>query len=791
MKRLNHHFLSWVGVWLFFGVLAAITFRCAWSADMGFASSDVNLGGLAHRKDMGWNLFSGFFTGRPLFGGANQSISFFNVLAQFLPLTSFLELFYGGVLVVGSVAMVWFLRLWSLGWVASVAGALVGFWFNSILLASSGHVYKMEVLVFSVLVLALVEKCVRAEAWRSRVGFALLTGLAVGLMMVEQQDVALLAGLFVGPYALLRLLQAKLGKGQAALLLGLMGGVGLLFAGPVLLKSYDTNIRQSANVQGDAGAKWDYITQWSMVPDEWPDLIAPGWSGWHTGHPEAPYWGRIGQTADFVQTGEGFRNFRLDSSYLGVLSFGLAALGGVWMWRHRKEKWRALVIFWGVACGLGLVLACGRYAGLYRLFFELPLLGDIRAPIKLLDNVQIGLGILSAFGVQALCSGEGIRDRMGKRFLIGFLGVSGVLFLMAAWVYLFPEGWRGRFEQAGFAGQAEGLLRCMSGSWLHAGVCALLGALGVWLAFQKRLLWAGLLLVSVLAVDSVLLTSRYFRAESLQRVVGSNPVLDLLAERQGDERVAFLDQGGVYNSWLAVDGVYRGLNLFNIWQMNRMPVEYEELLRVLGSNPVRLWQLASVRFVTMPEQVLESMKEHPVMSEWFQPVLRYQMPTGQGLRRDVVVRFHQSVPRFGLYRSWQSVPLEAQVNRLAEGTHDPLRSVLVAVETGLEAVSTRTVVEEINPVVLDRRHARLEVAVDERSILRFSQRYQPGWSVWVNGEPADLLRLDFLVMGVALEAGTHVVEFRAPRSRSASYIVGVGFSVLLILGMLMRINRKG
>ena len=55
---------------------------------------------------------------------------------------------------------------------------------------------------------------------------------------------------------------------------------------------------------------------------------------------------------------------------------------------------------------------------------------------------------------------------MGKRFLLGFLGVSGVLFLMAAWVYLFPEGWRGRFEQAGFAGQAEGLLRCMSGSWL-------------------------------------------------------------------------------------------------------------------------------------------------------------------------------------------------------------------------------------------------------------------------------------------------------------------------------------
>ena len=98
------------------------------------------------------------------------------------------------------------------------------------------------------LVLALIEKCVRSGAWCGRVGYALLTGFTVGLMMMEQQDVALLAGLFVGPYALLRMIQTKAGAVRSVLLLGMIGLVGLVFAGPVLLKSYDTNIRQSANV---------------------------------------------------------------------------------------------------------------------------------------------------------------------------------------------------------------------------------------------------------------------------------------------------------------------------------------------------------------------------------------------------------------------------------------------------------------------------------------------------------------------------------------------------------------
>ena len=69
----------------------------------------------------------------------------------------------------------------------------------------------------------------------------------------------------------------------------------------------------------------------------------------------------------------------------------------------------------------------------------------------------------------------------------------------------------------------------------------------------------------------------------------------------------------------------------------------------------------------------------------------------------------------------------------------------------------------------------MEVHVDEPVMLRFSQRMQPGWQVFVNGKEQPLLTMDYLVMGVKLEAGHQVVEFRAPQSRAALYILGLGF----------------
>ena len=84
--------------------------------------------------------------------------------------------------------------------------------------------------------------------------------------------------------------------------------------------------------------------------------------------------------------------------------------------------------------------------------------------------------------------------------------------------------------------------------------------------------------------------------------------------------------------------------------------------------------------------------------------------------------------------------------------------------------------EAVEPTEITRSRVRVEVQVDEPVMLRFSQRIQPGWQVFVNGKEQPLLTLDYLVMGVRLPSGAHEVVFYAPKN---NYAAGMG-SIALI-----------
>ena len=73
---------------------------------------------------------------------------------------------------------------------------------------------------------------------------------------------------------------------------------------------------------------------------------------------------------------------------------------------------------------------------------------------------------------------------------------------------------------------------------------------------EASMAFGGLLLIGLLSIDSLLLTSRYFKANSVKKLSVPNAVLDQLAQKQGVERV-LCGSKWIYNNWLAVDSVYR------------------------------------------------------------------------------------------------------------------------------------------------------------------------------------------------------------------------------------------
>ncbi len=778
---------------LFFVALAAITFRCVWPADMVFSASDLNIGRLAFKKNFLPEMLTGYFTANQVMGSSGSNLTLFNVILAVLPLTVFANLFYGLVLVAGSASMVWFLRLWNRSWLASVFGALIAFWINSIMLAHGGHAYKMEVLAFSVLSLCLIEKSVRAESVKKVVGFSILAGLTIGIMMIEQQDVALLAGLFVGSYTLFRLLQAHLKEPvKWGGVLAPISIVALLLAGNTLIGSYKHNIAGAAPMQqgpGGGDAKWNYITQWSMVPSEWPDLIASGWSGWSSNNPEGPYWGKLGQSAEWETSKQGFRNFKLTSVYFGIIPFLLGAFGFAEALKNRKNEAGKVILFWSIAGLIGFLLAFGKYSVLYKFFYQLPLVNNIRGPIKLFDNFQICMAIVSAYGLDQLLTG-GKAGKLAKALWVFAVACGGFMLLAGLKLLAFPAVQKTAFTKMGFGNFADVMVQNMYNAWFHAALLALICSGLVFMVWKglKQAKWVAALFVVVLAIDSLVLTSHYFEANNIAAMKKGNGLITYLKENQGNERTFFVDQSGIYNQWLASDGPFHGLNLFNIWQMPRMPVIYKEYLGKVGRNQIRLWELSAIKYVAAPEAIMQQLQQNPELAKQFKPVLNYQVPTAQGMRKDVLLEFTGSIPRFALFQNWETAPIDEHCEKLVSPNYNLRTTVLVDSASDVEAKSGTITFQPLEAKVTNRE-AVVEVQTQAPSILRFAQRYQGNWTVLVDGKPAPLLRVDYLSMGVQVPSGSHVIEFQCPKNTpKRAFIVAV--FIVAIAGAVFLLKRE-
>ncbi len=520
-------------------------------------------------------------------------------------------------------------------------------------------------------------------------------------------------------------------------------------------------------------------------------MIASGWGGWGTGRQDGPYWGTIGQSVDWESTGKGLRNFKITSKYIGIIPFLFGIYGVVMALRQRKAEEGRLMLFWSMAGILGFWLAFGKYSLLYTFFYQLPLVGNIRDQSKFLDLFQVCLGIVSAYGLDQLIQ-KGRDKSVSKVFWIVSASFAGVMLLAGLNYWIAPAGRIAEFNSMGFSGYATTMVKNMGNAWVHAAalslICSVL-AFVVWKGF-KQAKWVPAVFVMVLAIDSLILTSHYFKATNISTLKKGNVLINYLKENQANERTFFVDQSGIYNQWLASDGPYHDLNLFNIWQMPRMPVAYKEYLGKVGRNQIRLWELSAIKYVAAPASIMQQLQQNPELGKMFKPVLNYQVPTTQGMRPDVLLEFKGAIPRFALFQGWTTAPLEKHCDILVSQQHDPKTTLLVNSASGITAQMDASGFQSLEGEVT-KKTAVINVTTDRPAILRFSQRFQPGWTVFVDGNRAELLTVDYLCMGVALPPGSHQVEFRCINGTPTVAFMGAVFVLSLVSGLALLIGRKG
>jgi len=194
--------------------------------------------------------------------------------------------------------------------------------------------------------------------------------------------------------------------------------------------------------------------------------------------------------------------------------------------------------------------------------------------------------------------------------------------------------------------------------------------------------------------------------------------------------------------------------------------------------------------VAAPAAILQQFKQNPALGKQFKPVLNYQVPTEQGMRQDVLLEFQGAVPRFALYHNWQAVPREEQCRLLASNNHNSKTTLLVEPTAELPAPMGSGMFETVATEV-SKRSAMVEVSAEGPTILRFTQRWQSGWRVYLDGKPANLLKVDYLCMGVLVPTGTHTVEFRCINGSPKVIFTSAVFFLALAGGLVLVANRKG
>lgn len=398
---------------------ALLMFRQVLLPGVCLLTTDDNIGLIQLNKDGMPDGFRGYWNDSVLLGqpGGLVPLAWNALLVWLTPLKSYINWVHAFDLALASWFLLLFLRQRKIGWVAISLGILTAFWLGSnFTLTYAGHLGKFGVLLMATVTLYCLARALSCPAsWP----WSILTGGALGFMFLEQLDVALFFGLVLGAYALflaMRQWRRKVPGAKSAVALSLMGAVALLLAATTMFGTYSSNVQDAAAMQPESPQeKWNYVTQWSFPPEECLDFIAPGYMGWRSGEPRGPYWGRMGRSAGWEQTRQGFMNFKLENMYLGIIPIVLALFAILAGIMGRKTVYpqmtqmaadcsdrNAEIIFFGCVAVLTLLLAFGKFFPLYALFYKLPLVAAIRNPNKFLQVFQLVLGILAAYGFDVL-----------------------------------------------------------------------------------------------------------------------------------------------------------------------------------------------------------------------------------------------------------------------------------------------------------------------------------------------------------------------------------------------------
>ncbi|HEU4333680.1 MAG TPA: YfhO family protein [Candidatus Eisenbacteria bacterium] len=644
---------------------------------------------------------------------------------------------------------------------------------NLVAVGAFGHGSQIMTAAYLPLLFLLFDRFARRGSLLALAGFALAAALQLlrGHVQIVFYTWLALAGyaLFLAVAALREKRRAEAARAVGGLAAGLALGFGMSAFLYLPIRSYAALSVRSAGEGGGAG--FEYATSWSFHPAEMLTFVVPSMFGF--GGPT--YWGTMPFT-DYP-------------NYMGIVPFALAVYGAV----RTRGLWRLFLV---ALAGVSLLISFGKhFAPLYALLYDhLPFFNKFRVPVMILVLVQFATASLAALGLDralrepapgrkgaaaaAAAAKAEARPWWRGAGLAAAGGVAGLAVLQALRPSLETAAAGSRPSMnAALASRALDMasLDVVKSGFLLAAACAVV-------AFHRQ----GRLARSAAAIALLVLTAGDLWGldrKIMDPQVGS--------AREYDEHFAETPEV----TFLRSDSTqFRVLPL----QWNDARLASFGVASLLGYHPAkpRLYQAFMDTVGIRGLGTLQLLNTKYVLTDGYYP------PDAGGLvlRQDGPVKVYEvqgALPRaFMVHRV---VPLQSETMALSflhTAGFDPSREALWAMPGPLPALAEPHAPDSVRIERFDFNDVTIRVATAAPGLLVTVDQWDPDWHVTVNGAPAALARVNYLMRGVLLQPGVHEVRFHyMPRALEAgirlSAAAFVATLLLAIAGVVAARRRRG
>ncbi len=650
----------------------------------------------------------------------------------------------------------------------------------------AGHYAKMGVIALFPWIIWALERALA----QGRLIYWAAVGVLIGACIYSHPPMTYFALLGLGVYFLFKLYQMRregalvrrLVHFVAAVVLGLALGAEGAF--PVMLYTRSESKRATGDEVGGKTAEEQlaYARSWSLHPEEVASLVVPEFGGYDDVLVEggSRYWGR--------------NAFKINSEYFGALTVLLALLM-VPECRRRPQ----VALLAGVFV-LALAYVLGEHTPVHYLAFHLLPGADVQRAIGMGSFVFAFAGCaLAGLGLQRLLDADA-DERTLLRGRLAYVG--GILAALALVVALFPKGVTDAWISALYediAPQKRAVLAA-SYDWIaHGGWCVAL-AVGAGVALLYLRLWGQLsatVLVAGLCAVTLFDTWRVDRVYLHYRDPGHYTDI----RRENPRAVQFLQSDETLFRVLPLPS-FRvleepGYHLHGVWSItgfhdltvgryDRMLKEFEPLVQQFlragapSAGFQSLLNLLNGKYLAVPKPLDMNWAAYPLRFEG----VRFRLYENQ-----------QALPWFYLVPEAEVLDSgEAVLARLVSGRADPQRVALLERVPAVRLDGTGDQAgDRVERLAYDPAAGLISLRTRSTGprLLVVSENYQSNWSVWVDGQEAEMLRVNYVWKGVALPAGEHEVELRY-FSRVLAWSQGaVLVGLVVVVGVVVGALRRG